>query len=84
MERRRHGWRVGLREGAERVGETLSRRYLLGLQLAIHRSKKAGLDTARVLDLGVYIVIAALVGAKLLLPMHRLVDRETRHPGLNC
>jgi phosphatidylglycerol---prolipoprotein diacylglyceryl transferase len=48
-------------------GVLLAAAYLLGLQLAIHRSKKAGLDTARVLDLGVYIVIAALVGAKLLL-----------------
>jgi phosphatidylglycerol:prolipoprotein diacylglycerol transferase len=48
-------------------GVLLAAAYLLGLQLAIHRSKKAGLDTARVLDLGVYIVIAALVGAKVLL-----------------
>ena len=48
-------------------GVLLAAAYLVGLQLAIHRSKKAGLDTARVLDLGVYIVIAALVGAKLLL-----------------
>jgi phosphatidylglycerol:prolipoprotein diacylglycerol transferase len=45
----------------------LAAAYLLGLQLAIHRSKRAGLDAGRVLDLGVYIVIAALVGAKLLL-----------------
>lgn len=48
-------------------GVLLAAAYLLGLQLAIYRSKKAGLDSGRVLDLGVYIVIAALVGAKLLL-----------------
>jgi phosphatidylglycerol---prolipoprotein diacylglyceryl transferase len=48
-------------------GVMLAAAYLLGLQLAIVRSRKAGLDGARVLDLGVYIVIAALVGAKLLL-----------------
>jgi phosphatidylglycerol---prolipoprotein diacylglyceryl transferase len=48
-------------------GVMLAAAYLLGLQLAIYRSKKAGLDSGRVLDLGVYLVIAALVGAKLLL-----------------
>ena len=48
-------------------GVLLAAAYLLGLQLAIYRSKKAGLDSGRVLDLGVYLVIAALVGAKLLL-----------------
>ena len=31
------------------------------------RGRKAGLDAGRLLDLGVYIVIAALIGAKLLL-----------------
>ncbi len=48
-------------------GVLLAAAYLLGLQLALSRAKKAGLDSGRVLDLGVYIVIAALVGAKLLL-----------------
>ncbi len=48
-------------------GVLLAAAYLAGLQLAIHRARKAGLDSARVLDLGVYLVIAALVGAKLLL-----------------
>jgi phosphatidylglycerol:prolipoprotein diacylglycerol transferase len=48
-------------------GVLLAAAYLLGLQLALVRSKKAGLDAGRVPDLGVYIVIAALVGAKLLL-----------------
>lgn len=48
-------------------GVMLAAAYLLGLQLAIARCKKAGLDAGRTLDLGVYLVIAALVGAKLLL-----------------
>lgn len=48
-------------------GVMLAAAYLLGLQLAIVRARKAGLDSGRMLDLGVYIVIAALVGAKLLL-----------------
>ena len=48
-------------------GVMLAAAYLLGLQLAIVRARRAGLDSGRMLDLGVYIVIAALVGAKLLL-----------------
>jgi phosphatidylglycerol:prolipoprotein diacylglycerol transferase len=48
-------------------GVMLAAAYLGGLQLAIVRGRRAGLDAARLLDLGVYIVIAALVGAKLLL-----------------
>jgi phosphatidylglycerol:prolipoprotein diacylglycerol transferase len=48
-------------------GVLLAAAYLLGLQLAIVRAKKRGLDHARVLDLGIYIIISALVGAKLLL-----------------
>jgi phosphatidylglycerol---prolipoprotein diacylglyceryl transferase len=48
-------------------GVLLAAAYLLGLQLARHRAKKRGLDQNRVLDLGIYIIISALVGAKLLL-----------------
>jgi len=48
-------------------GVLLAAAYLLGLQLAIRRAKARGLDQARVLDLGIYIIIAALIGAKLLL-----------------
>ena len=44
-----------------------ARSYLLGLRLAMWRAKRWGLDANRVLDLGIYIIIAALVGAKLLL-----------------
>lgn len=48
-------------------GLLLAAAYLLGLQLATLRARRRGLDGSRVLDLGIYIIIAALVGAKLLL-----------------
>ena len=48
-------------------GVLLAASYLLGLQFAMVRARRWGLDANRVLDLGIYIIIAALVGAKLLL-----------------
>jgi phosphatidylglycerol:prolipoprotein diacylglycerol transferase len=48
-------------------GVLLAVSYLLGLRLAMWRAKRWGLDASRVLDLGIYIIIAALIGAKLLL-----------------
>jgi phosphatidylglycerol:prolipoprotein diacylglycerol transferase len=48
-------------------GVLLAVSYLLGLRLAMWRAKRWGLDANRVLDLGIYIIIAALIGAKLLL-----------------
>ncbi len=48
-------------------GLLLAVAYLAGLQLAIWRARSRGLDGARVLDLGIYIIVSALVGAKLLL-----------------
>src|SRR6266850_3907450 len=48
-------------------GVFLAAAYLLGLKLAMVRAERRGLDSARVLDLGIYIIIAALIGAKLLL-----------------
>ena len=48
-------------------GLLLAAAYLLGLKLAMVRAQARGLDHARVLDLGIYIIISALVGAKLLL-----------------
>src|SRR5215471_13137874 len=48
-------------------GVLLAAAYLLGLRFAMARAKSYGLDQARVLDLGIYIIISALVGAKLLL-----------------
>jgi phosphatidylglycerol:prolipoprotein diacylglycerol transferase len=48
-------------------GVLLAAAYLFGLQLARVRARNRGLDANRVLDLGIYIIISALVGAKLLL-----------------
>src|SRR5688500_12838981 len=48
-------------------GVLLAASYLLGLWLAMRRAKQWGLDANHILDLGIYIIIAALVGAKLLL-----------------
>jgi len=48
-------------------GVLLAAAYLLGLQFALRRAKARGLDPNRVMDLGIWIIISALVGAKLLL-----------------
>ena len=48
-------------------GVLLAVSYLIGLKMAMSRAKTRGLDSNRVLDLGIYIIIAALVGAKALL-----------------
>jgi len=48
-------------------GVLLAAAYLCGLQLARIRARQRGLDANRVLDLGIYIIISALIGAKLLL-----------------
>ncbi len=48
-------------------GVLLAAAYLLGLQFALVRAKARKLEPARVMDLGIYIIISALIGAKLLL-----------------
>ena len=48
-------------------GVLLAAAYLLGLQYALVRARRRGLDAQRVMDLGIWIIISALVGAKLLL-----------------
>src|SRR6266852_8071000 len=48
-------------------GVLLAAAYLLGLKLAMVRAQARDLDANRVLDLGIYIIISALIGAKLLL-----------------
>jgi len=48
-------------------GVLLAAAYLLGLWLAARRARAAGLDGNKVLDLGIWVIIAALVGAKALL-----------------
>ena len=70
-------------------GILLAAAYLLGLQLAVWRAKRHGVDPNRVMDLGIWIIIAALVGAKLLLVVvdwsyYRANPREmnTRTPAI--
>ena len=48
-------------------GVLLAAAYLLGLQFALVRARKRGLDPNRVMDLGIWIIISELAGAKLLL-----------------
>jgi phosphatidylglycerol:prolipoprotein diacylglycerol transferase len=48
-------------------GLLLAAAYLLGLQFALVRARRRGLDANRVMDLGIWIIVSALVGAKLLL-----------------
>lgn len=55
-------------------GVLLAAAYLLGLQFALVRARRLGLDANRVMDLGIWIIISALIGAKLLL---LIVDFDT-------
>jgi phosphatidylglycerol---prolipoprotein diacylglyceryl transferase len=48
-------------------GVLLAAAYLLGLQLALVRARRHGLDAQRVMDLGILVIVSALVGAKVLL-----------------
>lgn len=48
-------------------GVLLAAAYLLGLQFALMRARSRGLHSQQVMDLGIWIIISALVGAKLLL-----------------
>src|SRR4029453_17219437 len=48
-------------------GPLLALAYLAGMQLAVARGRRAGLDGNKMMDFGIYIIIAALVGAKVML-----------------
>jgi phosphatidylglycerol:prolipoprotein diacylglycerol transferase len=61
-------------------GVLLAASYLLGLRLAMSRARGRGLDPTRMLDLGIYIIISALVGAKALLFVVEF-DHFTSSPG---
>ena len=61
-------------------GVLLAAAYLLGLQFALVRARQRGLDANRVMDLGIWIIISALVGAKLLLLIVEF-DSFTRNPS---
>jgi phosphatidylglycerol---prolipoprotein diacylglyceryl transferase len=48
-------------------GVLLAAAYLLGLRFALVRARTRGLHAQQVMDLGIWIIVSALVGAKLLL-----------------
>jgi phosphatidylglycerol:prolipoprotein diacylglycerol transferase len=61
-------------------GVLLAAAYLAGLKLAMVRATQRGLDSARILDLGILIIVSALIGAKLLLVLTEL-PRFVAHPS---
>jgi phosphatidylglycerol:prolipoprotein diacylglycerol transferase len=61
-------------------GLLLAAAYLLGLQFALRRARAVGLDPNRVMDLGIWIIVSALVGAKLLLLIVEF-DQFSRDPA---
>jgi phosphatidylglycerol:prolipoprotein diacylglycerol transferase len=61
-------------------GLLLAIAYLAGLQLAVVRARRQGVDATKVMDLGIYLIIAALVGAKLMLVAVDF-DYFRRQPG---
>ena len=48
-------------------GVLLAAAYLIGLWMAVRRARAAGVDGNRIMDLLIWVIIAALVGAKALL-----------------
>jgi phosphatidylglycerol---prolipoprotein diacylglyceryl transferase len=61
-------------------GVLLAVAYLVALQLAVFRARRQGLDGTKIMDLGIYLIIAALVGAKLMLVVVDF-DYFLRQPG---
>ena len=61
-------------------GVLLATAYIVGLRFALRRADQAGLNGQRVMDLGILIIISALVGAKLMLFAVEF-DRFTSDPA---
>jgi phosphatidylglycerol:prolipoprotein diacylglycerol transferase len=61
-------------------GVLLAAAYLTGLWLAVRRARARGLNGDRVMDLGIWIIASALIGAKLLLLVVDF-DYYSRNPG---
>lgn len=61
-------------------GVLLATAYIVGLQFALRRADRAGLNGQRVMDLGIFVIISALVGAKLMLFLLD-IDRFTSDPA---
>ncbi|MEW6410447.1 MAG: prolipoprotein diacylglyceryl transferase [Nitrospirota bacterium] len=47
-------------------GVLITAGFLLGLALAVRQAKKEGIEQARIVDLGLYIIISAIIGSRLL------------------
>lgn len=60
------GWNIGPLT-LHTYGVLLAAAFLAGLWVAARQARRAGLDATRVTDLGVYVLIAGLLGAKALL-----------------
>ena len=61
-------------------GLLLAAAYLLGLQFALVRARARGLNPNRVMDLGIWIIVSALVGAKAML---LVVERDRFEWSMN-
>ena len=61
-------------------GVLLATAYVVGVRFALRRADRAGLNGQRVMDLGILIIISALVGAKLMLFLVEF-DRFTSDPA---
>jgi phosphatidylglycerol:prolipoprotein diacylglycerol transferase len=61
-------------------GVLLAAAYLTGLWLAVRRARARGLNGDRVMDLGIWIIASALIGAKLLLLVVDF-DYFSQNPG---
>ena len=61
-------------------GVLLATAYIVGLQFALRRAERAGLNGQRVMDLGIFVIISALIGAKLMLFLVE-IDRFTSDPA---
>ena len=61
-------------------GVLLATAYIVGLQFALRRADRAGLNGQRVMDLGIFVIISALIGAKLMLFLVDF-DRFTSDPA---
>jgi phosphatidylglycerol:prolipoprotein diacylglycerol transferase len=61
-------------------GLLLAAAYLLGLQMSVARGERRGIPRGQMMDLGLYVIVAAFVGAKLLLVVVD-VDHFVEHPS---
>lgn len=58
-------------------GVMLALSFLLGIMLASHRARKLGVEVQHILDLSVYIILAAVVGSRLAYILFHLSDYRT-------